>query len=315
MGLNKDKCIHSLDSKKPPPIIVTGPTAGGKSAVAETLATVLNGIIINADSLQIYKGLPLLTAQPDLKDGRHALYSHFEPWDKCDAVRWLTLAQASILSAQQQGKRPIIVGGTGFYLKVLMEGIAPIPTIPDTIMQQAEHLANVHGVKYLYDDLRQKDLSLPNYIMPNDTQRVMRAWTVLEATGRPIQDWHQLQRPSSANFVKVLVMHERHILYKRINERFKLMWVNGILDEVQVFNSKYQHINDNYAGKAIGFLEVNRYLNGELTDRQAIEAAQTKTRQYAKRQLTWFRHQFAPDVVLEGEHFDVDKALMVCHKL
>lgn len=292
------------------PIIVTGPTAGGKSDFAERLCDTIDGVIINADSLQVYQGLPKLTAQPAVQEGRHFLYGLFDPWNKCDVVKWLTLVQTAISSAQHQGKKPIIVGGTGFYLKVLMEGIAPIPTIPDVIIQHAEHLVHVYGIEYLYSDLKEKVSDLPKFLKPNDIQRVIRAWTVFEATGKPLHKWHEMQRPNNAKFLKILCLHDRTILYERINQRFASMWINGILDEIQVFNSTYQHITDNYAAKAIGFTEVDAYLKGHLTDIEAIEQAQTKTRQYAKRQLTWFRHQFHPDVVLEGPNFNMDKVLI-----
>jgi len=297
------------------PIIVAGPTAGGKSDFAEALCDRVEGVIINADSLQVYQGLPKLTAQPYIQEGRHLLYSLFEPWDKCDVVKWLTFVQTAILSAQEQGKRPIIVGGTGFYLKVLMEGIAPIPTIPDVIIQQAEHLVQVYGLEYLYNDLKEKVPELPKHLRLNDTQRVMRAWVVFEATGKSLHQWYEMQRPNTAQFIKVLCTHERNILYERINQRFASMWIDGILSEIQVFNSTYQHIAVNYAAKAIGFAESDAYLKGYLTDIEAIEQAQTKTRQYAKRQLTWFRHQFNADVILEGPHFNMDKVLMSCQRL
>lgn len=297
------------------PIIITGPTAGGKSTFAEELCDVLEGQIINADSLQIYKGLPKLTAQPDIQKDRHVLYSTLEPDDKCDVVRWVGLAKEAITLAQEKGRRPLIVGGTGFYLKVLLEGIASIPNIPAHIIQKAEYIMKTEGVEYLYKDLKEKDPKLPEHIKPNDPHRLIRAWTVLEATGISIRKWQQQEQVSSSEaYIKVLCTHNRNILYERINQRFASMWGNGIISEVQVFNSTYQHIKHNYAAKSIGFTEVNAYIKGRLSEAEAIEQAQTKTRQYAKRQLTWFRHQFKSDVVLEGPQFNMDKVLMFCHK-
>jgi tRNA dimethylallyltransferase len=295
-----------------PPIIIAGPTASGKSEFAEYLCDKINGAIINADSLQVYRGLPQLTAQPVIQKGRHYLYSVFEPWDKCDVARWLTLTNETIELVQQAGKRPIIVGGTGFYLKVLIEGIASIPAVPDTIMQQAEHLLQAHGATYLYEDLKRKDSTLSPHIRLNDTQRVIRAWTVFEATGKTLGEWQHMQNSNANPFVKILCTHDRNVLYERINQRFASMWINGILNEIQRFQSMYPRMVDNYAVKAIGFAEVDAYLKGSLTDIQAIERAQTKTRQYAKRQLTWFRHQFHPDVVLEGSSFNLDAVLSIC---
>jgi tRNA dimethylallyltransferase len=295
------------------PIIITGPTAGGKSDIAEQVCDALDGVIINADSLQVYKGLPQLTAQPVIQEGRHVLYNHFEPDEKCDVVRWVGLAQEAIAQVQAEGKQPIIVGGTGFYLKVLMDGIAPIPDMPDQLVQRAEEIIKTHGIEGLFQDLKAKDPNLPEHLHVTDAQRVMRAWTVLEATGTPIQEWYQLQQPLTKRFIKVLCIHEREILYHRINQRFTLMWRNGIYDEVQLFRTTYQNIDNNYAAKAIGFSEVIAYLEGRLTASDAIEQAQTKTRQYAKRQLTWFRHQFDADIILDEPQFNVDKLLVFCH--
>lgn len=296
------------------PIIITGPTAGGKSDIAEQVCDALDGVIINADSLQVYKGLPKLTAQPEMQEGRHVLYNCFEPDDKCDVVKWVELVHDYIKVAQAAGKRPIIVGGTGFYLKVLIGGIAPIPSVSDEVMQQAESLIASQGIEYLYEDLKQKDPQSPPHLRASDAHRLVRAWTVLEATGRPLREWYSLQPPEASNFIKVLCSHDRNTLYERINQRFVYMWKNGIIDEVLVFRSTYQHIKDNYAAKAIGFGEVDAFLKGIFAESQAIEQAQTKTRQYAKRQLTWFRHQFDADIILDEPQFSVDKLLMFCHK-
>jgi tRNA dimethylallyltransferase len=296
------------------PIVIGGPTAGGKSDIAEVLCDAVNGVIINADSLQIYKGLPLLTAQPVIQPQRHYLYSHMEPWDKCEVVRWLQLVEELLEATLREGKQPIVVGGTGFYLKVLLEGIAQIPQVPDHIVQEAESLANTHGITYVYEKLKALDPLVPAYIKPTDHQRVIRYWSVLTGTGKPLQSWYQLQVPKQRQAIRVVCMRERDILYQRINQRFVSMWNGGIIDEVQVFRTTYHSIDNNYAEKAIGYHEVNAYLRGECSAQQAIETAQTKTRQYAKRQLTWFRHQYGADVILTEPELNVDKILMFCHK-
>ncbi|MCP5322454.1 MAG: tRNA (adenosine(37)-N6)-dimethylallyltransferase MiaA [Candidatus Paracaedibacteraceae bacterium] len=291
------------------PIIITGPTAGGKSDLAEKVCDALDGIIINADSLQMYKGLPCLTAQPETQEERHTLYSVFEPGNKCDVIKWIELVELEISRANAQGKRPIIVGGTGFYLKVLLGGIAPIPPIPETIFQHADWLVQTYGLGHLIEDLIKKDPDLPKHLQHKDPQRVLRAWTVLKATGISLRDWYKKQTQNEQKFIKILRTRERDVLYKRINQRFDLMWTNGIIEEVQVFNSKYSNITNNYAVKAIGFAEVDAYLKGDISAAKAIELAQTKTRQYAKRQLTWFRHQFKSDVVIETNQNGVDEIL------
>lgn len=297
------------------PIIITGPTAGGKSDLAEKICDALDGVIINADSLQVYKGLPKLTAQPPLQEERHVLYSVLEPGDKCDVVKWIELVESEISKACVRGKRPIIVGGTGFYLKILLEGIAPIPPIPKTILQHADLLVHTCGLEYLIEDLIKKDPDLPRHLMYNDPQRVLRAWSVLEATGVSLQEWHKKQAKNNKKFIKLLRTREREALYERVNQRFELMWASGIIKEVQVFNSKYSNITNNYAIKAIGFAEVDAYLRGNISAIEAIELAQTKTRQYAKRQLTWFRHQFKADVVIETQKNEVDEILNFIDRL
>jgi tRNA dimethylallyltransferase len=167
----------------------------------------------------------------------------------------------------------------------------------------------------VFESLKAMDPAVPEYIKPTDYQRVIRYWAVMKATGKPLQEWYQLQVPKHRNVVKVLCMRQREILYQRINQRFASMWNDGIIDEVQVFRTTYQNIDNNYAAKAIGFQEVEGYLQGVYTAGQAIELAQTKTRQYAKRQLTWFRHQFSADIILDEPQLSVDKIIMFCHKL
>lgn len=291
------------------PIIISGPTAGGKSDLAEKICDALDGVIINADSLQVYKGLPCLTAQPHIQEERHVLYSILDPGGKCDVAKWIELVEQEMVRASAARKRPIIVGGTGFYLKALLDGIAPIPPIPENIVQHSEWLVQTYGLEYLIEELIKKDPALPKHLHHKDPQRVLRAWSVLEATGVSLQDWYQKQTPNKKNFIKILCTRERETLYERINQRFDLMWTSGIIEEVQVFNSKYSNITNNYAVKAIGFAEVDAYLKGSISAVKAIEQAQQKTRRYAKRQLTWFRHQFKADMVIKTHKNEVDEIL------
>lgn len=290
------------------PIVIFGPTASGKSDIAEQLSDALDGVIINADSLQVYKGLPMLTAQPKIDVSKHLLYGFLDPGDKCDVAQWLTWAKSAISNAQQQGKVPIIVGGTGFYIKSLLDGIASIPEVSQDIYHKAETFLTQNGAQAMLLDLQQRAGPLPAHIRPEDEYRLLRAWAVFESSGVPLHVWQQqAAKTESLSAVKVVCSHARDVLYNRINSRFIWMWKNGILEEVSVFRSLYHNITHNFASKAIGFLEVCDYLDNKLLAEEAIAGAQMRTRQYAKRQLTWLRHQFKPDVVLDESGFSADK--------
>lgn len=291
------------------PVIIFGPTASGKSEVAEKLCDELNGVIINADSLQVYKGLSLLTAQPSIIEGRHLLYNFLAPNIRCDVFQWLDWINSELDNAQSLGKQPIIVGGTGFYIKALLGGIVQIPEVPKEIYKEGEQFLKTLGAKEMYNELKKEvGAHLPSSIKPEDEYRLLRAWSVFKATGTPLHVLqHQLPKTKPLDAIKILCSQDRENLYDRINRRFIWMWENGIIEEVQLFRSSYYTIKNNFASKAIGFEEVIAYLDGMFSAEEAIMRSQIRTRQYAKRQITWLRHQFTPDVVLEGPAFDVNK--------
>lgn len=294
------------------PVIISGPTASGKSKLAEALVRILSGEIINADSLQIYKGLPILTAQPEMLLSHHHLYSFLDPFDKCNVARWVVLVKELIQGLWKQGKRPIIVGGTGMYIKALVEGVAEVPKIPAEIVARAKEWIEKEGGSSLYKDLIMKD---PQSVVlkPGDSQRVIRAWSVYEATGKPLKDW-QSQKSEALGFPLIHIVCDvsREVLYQRINDRFEFMWSNGILDEVRLFLSQYQSIKNNYAAKAIGFIEACEFLEKKISEEEAVERAKRRSRQYAKRQLTWLRHQVKADLVASGPDYDVRKVEEFC---
>ncbi len=295
------------------PVIISGPTASGKSNLAEDLAEILSGEIINADSLQVYKGLPILTAQPRVLMSHHHLYASLEPFDKCDVSRWLTLAQQRIKLLQSQSKRPIVVGGTGLYIKALKEGLAEIPQVPEDILQTAKSWVLEKGIESLYADLATKD-SLSQDLSITDVHRVIRAWSVYESTGKSIKTWQDRhKKPIDMSWIHVVCEIDRDVLYRRTNDRFQFMWSNGILDEVRLFQAQYQGIKSNYAAKAIGFSEVLDFLKGKIPEIDAIEKAQARTRQYAKRQITWLKHQVRPDLQMYGPKYDVSRVVDLCN--
>jgi len=280
--------------------VIGGPTASGKSALALELAAEKDGIIINADSMQIYDGLHQLTAQPpreDLKAAPHKLYAALHPNETCSAGNWRELAEPVIHQTLLEGKTPIIVGGSGLYIKSLMEGLSPIPDIPQEVRDRASQLQTDLGNPAFYDEVHKRDPIMAERFHPFHTARLIRAWEVIEATGKSLAEWQELPLitpPDDWEFHVTLKIPKREVLYERCNARFLQMMENGILDEVKAFDDaiKNGEINENVPlAKALGAPALRAHINGELTLDEAIKKAQGQTRQYAKRQVTWFKHQ------------------------
>lgn len=281
--------------------IIAGPTAGGKSARALELAAQKNGTIINADSMQIYDALPLLTAQPiahDKSTAPHRLYGHLAPDRACSAQDWAALARTEIKNALSAEQAPIIVGGTGFYLKALMDGLSPIPDVPPSVRERAIALQQELGNPAFHAALAVRDPVMAARLHPNDTQRLIRSWEVFEATGHSLAHWQALPPQESGHdvydFEIELILPERDTLYERCNMRFDAMMKAGVLEEVKAFDDliKKGIVPANVAiTHALGFRPLQSYLQGALSLEDAIEKAKAETRQYAKRQVTWFRHQ------------------------
>lgn len=284
--------------------IICGPTASGKSSRGLALAREKNGVIINADSLQIYKELPTLTAQPSDQDKAeipHRLYGILDSNFQCTAGAWREMALQEINAALKTGMTPILVGGTGFYIKALIEGLSPIPEIPEAVRVIAEDLMDHLGAEAFHAALSEKDPVMGSRLHPNDRQRNMRAWEVLAHTGKSLADWQALPKmepDSSLIFDIEIILPEREILYRNCDRRFELMIEEGALKEVEKLDE------DIMAGcvdldapvtNALGFKELQQHLNGEMDLPTAILLGQNSTRHYAKRQMTWFRNQIKND--------------------
>ena len=287
-------------SNKNTVIIIAGPTAGGKSAHALELAAQRNGVIINCDSMQIYEGLPILTAQPpeeDLKQADHRLYSHLHPNDICSAGNWRELAEPLIAEILDVGKTPIVCGGSGLYIKALMEGLSPMPDIPNEVRDATVALQKELGNPGFYEELKKRDPEMAQRFHPFHTARLLRAWEVLEATGISLAEWQRKKKigpPDHWEFDVKLIMPERDVLYQRCNDRFLLMIKNGALEEVEDFGKREENgeINKNIPlRKALGYRELLAYIKGDMSKDDAVTAAQNRTRRYAKQQVTWFRNQ------------------------
>lgn len=286
-------------------IIVAGPTASGKSALALALAEKLNGVIINADSMQVYSTLRIVTARPSEEDEArvpHRLYGVLDPSELCSAGRWRSLAVAEMEAAWTEGKLPVVCGGTGLYIRSLMQGLSPIPDIPDEVRTAARALFEQIGNQAFHEMLATRDPVIAARLHPGNSQRLVRAWEVVQATGRTLSDW-QAEPPTdalAASFYAVSIAPEREALYEGCDRRFRLMVEQGALDEVKAILA--MHLDPALpAMKALGVPELAAYLDGRCSLEEAIRRAQQTTRNYAKRQLTWFRHQLRADFSLSTQ--------------
>lgn len=280
--------------------IIAGPTASGKSAKAMEIARAQNGVIINCDSLQVYDGLHILTAHPSAEEKAeipHRFYGTLHPNEVCSAGNWREMVEPIIAETIENGQTPIICGGTGLYIRALTDGLSPMPDIPEEIRERVVARYEDIGAEEFYKDLEARDPIMAERFHVNHKARIIRAMEVLEATGRSLASWQELPRtppPSEWKFELHKVLPDREVLYDRCNKRFEWMLDNDALEEVETFDKRLKsgEVNDGVPlCKALGFKELRDYLNGEITREEAIEKSQTRTRQYAKRQMTWLRNQ------------------------
>jgi len=276
------------------PILIAGPTASGKSGLALRLAEALGGIVVNADSMQVYRELRVLTARPSEADEAHvphALYGFVAGNEAYSAGRFATDAARVLKEACETGLRPIIVGGTGLYFKALTEGLSPMPEIPDVIRARWRSAAGKAEPGALHALLARRDPEMAARLAPGDMQRIVRALEVFDASGVSLLDWQQRPRApvvDMAGTVRLVVAPERDVLDARIDARFEQMMAAGALEEVQQlfelgFDPQLPLMS------ALGVRPLMANLTGALSRQAAIAAAQTETRQYVKRQLTWAR--------------------------
>ncbi|MCC7273889.1 MAG: tRNA (adenosine(37)-N6)-dimethylallyltransferase MiaA [Alphaproteobacteria bacterium] len=281
-------------------IVVAGPTASGKSALALELARRLDGVVINADSQQIYAELRVLTARPSAADvarAPHRLYGVVPASEACSAERWRRMAVAEIAAAQAAGRRPILVGGTGLYLRALVAGLAAVPDIPEEVRAAARALRERVGPEEFHSRLAGIDPQGAARLSPGDSQRVLRAWEVATATGRSLADWQRDTGPpaDAPRVAMILLMPPRLALQPVLGERLRRMSDAGALDEVARLLA-LRLPADLPAMKAVGVPELARHVRGESDLETALAEATRATAQYAKRQLTWFRHQAPRDI-------------------
>ncbi len=280
--------------------VIAGPTASGKSALAIEKARALGGVIINSDALQVYDALPLLTARPSATDEEaapHSLYGVIPPTEICSATRWTALAVAAIKEVLANKQTPILVGGTGLYLRTLMEGLSPVPDVPAEIREMMNARQRALGNPAFHEAFKKHDPVMAARLHPNDTQRLIRAWEVLEATGKSLAEW-QAQPPVPPvpewRYDVLVLDPPRDVLYDRCNRRFLAMMDQGALEETRAYDALIATgavLAEGGVTQALGFRPLQAHLHGSLSLPEAIEQAQTDTRQYAKRQVTWLRNQ------------------------
>lgn len=277
-------------------ILITGPTASGKSALAVRLAAKQNGVVINTDSMQVYDTLRLLTARPsddEMEGIPHHLYGHVAATKAYSTGEWLRDVGSLLTEIRARGQMPVFVGGTGLYFKALTGGLSDMPEIPQEIRCEVRLRLKQEGPEPLHAELARKDAAVAETLEVRDGQRIVRALEVLEATGRSILDFQGRQGPMIIDPVraqKFVVLPDRPILHDRINRRFEKMLDHGAIDEVQAL-LKQQPSADLPVMKAIGVREIAEMLDGITSRDEVIERSSALTRQYAKRQMTWFRNQ------------------------
>jgi tRNA dimethylallyltransferase len=287
-------------------VVVAGPTASGKSSVALELAEAFGGVIINADSMQVYRELRLLTARPTEADearAPHRLYGVMAAIEPCSAGRWRALALAEIERARGAGKIAIVVGGTGLYLRALTEGLAPVPEVPAAVRAETTRLYERLGGERFRAALGQRDPVMAGRLEAGDRQRLIRAWEVMAASGTSLAEWQALMPEGDAleaPVTKLILSPPRQALYARCDARFAAMVSAGALEEVAALLAL--HLDPQLpVMKALGVRELALHLAGELTLDEAVAAGQQATRRYAKRQGTWFRNQMAEACVFGAQ--------------
>jgi tRNA dimethylallyltransferase len=291
----------SSSSPLPPVVLLFGPTASGKTSVSLELAHRWNGEVINADSRQIYKYMPIIAACPSAEEyaqATHHMFEFLDPAERFSAGAWRDAAVVQIEELLARGKTPILVGGTGFYLRTLQQGMGGVPVVPQSA---EEPFANIPAPQ-LHAQLAKVDPELAATLHPNDTQRITRALAVQAHTGRPLSAWQQDQdagnAPAPYRFITLALSPPRDVLHARIAARWEIMKQMGVLAETAALMEK-GYTPDMPGLTGLGIVELMEQLQGKLTEAEARERILAKMRQYAKRQVTWLRHNYGADFCAE----------------
>ncbi|MEP6786580.1 MAG: tRNA (adenosine(37)-N6)-dimethylallyltransferase MiaA [Sphingomonadales bacterium] len=275
----------------PPLALIAGPTASGKSALAMALAELTPSVIVNADSMQVYRDLRIVTARPNVEDEArhpHMLFGYIDGSESCSAARWASDARIAIAEAHASGCLPILVGGTGLYIRTLLDGIAPVPDIDKDIRMAVRELP----VAEAYDALTREDPEAAARLAPADTTRVARALEVVRSTGRTLKGWQAHREGGIADAISLaplILLPPRDWLFGRCDARFKAMIGTGREEVAALLARKFDPARP--VMRAIGVSEIGALLAREISESEAIASGSLMTRQYAKRQYTWFANQ------------------------
>jgi len=284
--------MNIVSPSLPPLALIAGPTASGKSALALALAEAADGVVINADSAQVYRDLRILSARPSAEEearAPHRLYGYRDGAEPCSAASWAGDAREEIRKAHSAGRLPILVGGTGLYLRTLLEGIAPVPEIKPDIRREVRSMP----VEKAFAALVREDVHASHRLLPTDTTRVARALEVVRSTGRPLAEWQRDKVGGIASEVELkplVLLPPRDGLTERCDRRFEeMMGPEGLAEAERLLARNLDPALP--VMRAIGVAQIAAFLRGEMSREKALAAGRTATRQYAKRQYTWFSRQ------------------------
>ena len=298
---------------RPKGIVIFGPTASGKTALAVRLAKTLGGEVVNADSRQLYEGMTILTAAPTAEDMQgipHHLFEILNPKEKITATAYAEKARACIRDILARGKVPIVCGGTGFYLKVLFEGISSIPTVCDDLQKDLRDTCTAKGGAAMLAELKEVDPVIAEKLFEGDTQRILRALGVYHQTGRPLSYFQSLPPEGGLTlpFLHVSLQPEKAWLDARIEKRFGLMEKAGVEAEMRTLKNAGYALTD-HGIQTLGAREFFQYFEDERSYESVAEDILLQTKQYAKRQLTWARTQFKSDIILPNPCDDAESII------
>lgn len=291
-------------------LIICGPTASGKTDYAHLNAKTMNGEIINCDSMQVYKQIPIITASPDdslKKEIPYHLYNFIDISEEFSVAKYIEFAANTIRGVFSKKKTPIIVGGSGMYVNSLLYGINSMPDISDDVRHEVRNIGKTKGSKYIHELLKKIDPRSANKLNSGDSQRVMRAYEVIVQTGKSILDFQEAPPKSllpDVEFEIIMLLPERQFLYDTCNKRLHNMFENGAIEEIEGLIKNSEMRKRLMSIKPLGALQIIDYLEGKVSKAEALEIASTQTRRYAKRQITWFKNQIPNKKIMEFSNID-----------